>query len=286
MPPKVQITALHGYAGQYKEIANRIKNERDDEALEFAAQEMAKKIKSNAVLVPAPSSSGTNKAMFILAHKIAKHVGDRYVVVVMEVVKRKYPVPKSHLLRKQGRRPLTPEAQAASMYVTKQLSDSANIIVIDNVVSGANTIKGMAMALGRPIKALVYADASRHKIARRNPAQPLVVVISGSRNYQALEKIEQVIKTIPAGSIVLHGGAVGVDEYAHGVAKSLGLQIRVVLPNWEKYGRAAGPIRNKEMVSQADYVICFWNGKSAVTASTLKAAQKLGVEYQIVYDQE
>ena len=46
------------------------------------------------------------------------------------------------------------------------------------------------------------------------------------------------------------------------------------LPDWERYGKSAGPLRNKIMVDKADFIICFWNGKSRGTASTVRYASK------------
>ena len=45
-----------------------------------------------------------------------------------------------------------------------------------------------------------------------------------------------------------------------------------LIPDWEHFGRAAGPIRNKKMAEYADAVILFPGGKG--TASMLKEAQK------------
>lgn len=53
-----KIKSIHGYAGQYKEIANRIKNERDDEALDIAAQPRCK-----AISALSPHSSGASQPL-------------------------------------------------------------------------------------------------------------------------------------------------------------------------------------------------------------------------------
>ena len=41
----------------------------------------------------------------------------------------------------------------------------------------------------------------------------------------------------------------------------------------EKYGRAAGPLRNEKMVECADLVVAFWDGRSRGTKSLIKYAQ-------------
>jgi hypothetical protein len=43
--------------------------------------------------------------------------------------------------------------------------------------------------------------------------------------------------------------------------------------DWAKYGPAAGPIRNKEIIDACDVVIAFWDGKSKGTANSIKLAK-------------
>lgn len=42
--------------------------------------------------------------------------------------------------------------------------------------------------------------------------------------------------------------------------------------DWGKYGKAAGPIRNQEIVNVSDIVIAFWNKKSRGTKDTIDKA--------------
>ncbi len=48
--------------------------------------------------------------------------------------------------------------------------------------------------------------------------------------------------------VVVHGGAAGADSIAEKVAEQLGLDTEVHPANWRRYKRAAGPIRNREML--------------------------------------
>lgn len=49
-------------------------------------------------------------------------------------------------------------------------------------------------------------------------------------------------------SIVITGGAKGVDQAANNLAKSMELTCEVYEAQWSKYGNAAGPIRNRQMM--------------------------------------
>ena len=49
-------------------------------------------------------------------------------------------------------------------------------------------------------------------------------------------------------TLFIHGGCIGVDLIGVQVAKKLGFDILSMPANWKKYGRAAGPKRNIDMV--------------------------------------
>lgn len=47
--------------------------------------------------------------------------------------------------------------------------------------------------------------------------------------------------------------------------------------NWDKYDKTAGPIRNSEMVKQADALVACWNGKSKGTRNCINQALDNGI---------
>ena len=75
------------------------------------------------------------------------------------------------------------------------------------------------------------------------------VVVCGDR-FQGLyeEDIRREISSLPSDAIIIHGGCQGVDTLAGKIAIELGYIVEVYSANWSKYGKAAGPIRNKQMV--------------------------------------
>ena len=54
-------------------------------------------------------------------------------------------------------------------------------------------------------------------------------------------------------------------------------------PDWDRYGKAAGIIRNKDIVENSNMVIAFWDGKSKGTASSIELAKKMDKNLKIVY---
>lgn len=81
---------------------------------------------------------------------------------------------------------------------------------------------------------------------------------------------------------IVSGGAVGVDSCAAEYAKEKGIKLTVFLPQYERYGRAAPIMRNKEIVDYADKIIAFWDGRSKGTLSVIKYAEKTGKPCDII----
>lgn len=103
------------------------------------------------------------------------------------------------------------------------------------------------------------------------------IVVAGPRNYKNKKFIDWIMeKYIPKDSIVITGGASGVDFYANLWAKNnCSVEPIVVDAEWDKYGNAAGPIRNGKMASMGTHLLAFSNG-SRGTSDMIRAAKKLG----------
>ena len=107
------------------------------------------------------------------------------------------------------------------------------------------------------------------------------VVIAGSRNYndyvEAKKYIDFCISSIRKEHtiIILSGGCRGADLLGESYAKENGMKIERFPANWNKYGKSAGVIRNRQMAVTCDYVICFWDGASRGTKSMIELALKL-----------
>jgi len=51
---------------------------------------------------------------------------------------------------------------------------------------------------------------------------------------------------------------------------------------WNKFGKAAGPKRNKEMAIAADALIAFWDGKSRGTKNMIELAKQKGLKVKVI----
>lgn len=75
---------------------------------------------------------------------------------------------------------------------------------------------------------------------------------------------------------VFVGDADGLDRLVRTFCKHLNIPYTVFKADWGEHGRAAGPIRNKEMLqSGANILIAFPGGKG--TENCVKQAKELGI---------
>lgn len=77
------------------------------------------------------------------------------------------------------------------------------------------------------------------------------------KHYKRLQIIRDALQSLPVRFsvpekeiIIIHGAANGADNLCDRIGLSLGYEIRIISPAWEKYGKAAGPIRNRRMLDE------------------------------------
>jgi hypothetical protein len=81
---------------------------------------------------------------------------------------------------------------------------------------------------------------------------------------------------------LVSGGPRGVDYLGEKWANANGIKITRFYPDWNKYGKAAGPIRNGEMAKYADVLIAFHRNNSRGTANMIKQANEQGLMVYII----
>lgn len=116
------------------------------------------------------------------------------------------------------------------------------------------------------------------------------IVIAGSRGFEDYALMEKTLDRILDKQIepveLVSGHAKGADLLAERFAKENDLPIHIIKPDWKTYGRAAGPIRNRQMLDYAmeelSLVVAFWDGKSKGTKNTINTAKSLGIPVEII----
>lgn len=109
-------------------------------------------------------------------------------------------------------------------------------------------------------------------------------IIAGSSKGITFEQTMTAITECPWEiTSVVSGRASGVDEYGETFAV-IGryLPLHVYPADWERYKKAAGPIRNKEMAENAEALLAVWDGKSPGTKNMINTARKLKLMVHII----
>jgi len=112
--------------------------------------------------------------------------------------------------------------------------------------------------------ALTEYTSDKEATSADNKIDGMKVIVAGSRSFddQALmDKWIRRMKTIGIEEIV-SGHAKGADACGELVALNQDINLRLFPADWNQHGKAAGPIRNREMADYADMAIVFWDGKS------------------------
>lgn len=107
------------------------------------------------------------------------------------------------------------------------------------------------------------------------------IVIGGYRNFDNYEIFKNFVDLCIGDKseiTILSGHCKGVDLMGERYAKEKGFALEIYPADWKKYGRAAGPIRNRQMVENADSVIAFVSETASGTKKLIENAKKLNKE--------
>jgi len=110
------------------------------------------------------------------------------------------------------------------------------------------------------------------------------ILVCGSRSWQDKEAIRDYLVRHGA-TCVVEGAARGADNLAHEVATELGIENRRYPADWNTHGKAAGFIRNQQMLDQErpDLVLAFWDGETSHgTQDMVRRATAAEVEVTVV----
>lgn len=111
--------------------------------------------------------------------------------------------------------------------------------------------------------------------------------VVGSRDFNNSELVDNFISTLPYDSVIVSGGARGVDTWAIDAAMRYRLRYREYYPKkFDDKGNYKGHHvlfdRNTSIIDQSHMVVAFWNGSSKGTADSINKAKSQGKEVIIV----
>jgi predicted Rossmann-fold nucleotide-binding protein len=106
------------------------------------------------------------------------------------------------------------------------------------------------------------------------------VLVCGGRNFRSPAQVWRALDDLHARhgfTALMQGGASGADAMARDWATTKpAIQRFVCRADWDKHGRAAGPIRNARMLEwQPDMVVAFPGGRG--TENMVAQAERAGV---------
>jgi hypothetical protein len=90
------------------------------------------------------------------------------------------------------------------------------------------------------------------------------LIIAGSREFKSLKAVGDALckfrTEYPDFHIteIVSGGARGADRLGEEVARNTGLTVKVFPAEWNKHGKAAGPIRNAAMAEYGDALLALF----------------------------
>lgn len=111
-------------------------------------------------------------------------------------------------------------------------------------------------------------------------------IIAGSRtiNVKAwfIQDLLEHFDILKKTDVIVSGGAEGIDKcgefFALDIKTMDGTEIAVKQfpADWDKHGKSAGVIRNKQMAEYADMLLLIWDGESKGSANMKLEMKKLG----------
>jgi len=104
-------------------------------------------------------------------------------------------------------------------------------------------------------------------------------IIAGSRSITDMTTVQEAITR--SGweekiTEVVSGNAVGVDRLGEMWAMRKNIRVKRFLAEWDRYGKSAGMIRNREMAEYGDALILVWDGESKGSRNMMEIMNKLG----------
>lgn len=113
------------------------------------------------------------------------------------------------------------------------------------------------------------------------------IIVAGGRDFSDYAKLEsevtEIISSYRIGDdiTIISGHCRGADMLGEQLANKYSIPIKIFPANWDKHGKSAGYIRNRQMAEYASdgdsigILVAFWDGKSKGTKSMID----LGLQY-------
>lgn len=112
------------------------------------------------------------------------------------------------------------------------------------------------------------------------------VAVIGSRGYdnyeEFKEKLKYYVSNLKSVTFVSGGAKSGADHLIKKFCKEFNYELKEYLPDWEKFGKSAGMIRNQYIIDDSDYLIAFWDEMSKGTKNSIERAEYKQIPIRII----
>lgn len=114
------------------------------------------------------------------------------------------------------------------------------------------------------------------------------VIIAGSRDFgdyvMLCKHCDRLLsqKVATHQIVIISGAARGADTLGERYAHERGYAVEKYPADWNRDGKAAGPIRNAQMAKVADALIAFWDGNSRGTQNMIDLARLKPLPFRVV----
>lgn len=100
------------------------------------------------------------------------------------------------------------------------------------------------------------------------------IIVTGGRDFDDYALLEEILEAFNT-AVIIQGGATGADALARKYADTMGIRCYTEKAEWDKYKRAAGPIRNGVMLdSYPDAIIVAFPGGNGTEDCIAQALAK------------
>lgn len=121
------------------------------------------------------------------------------------------------------------------------------------------------------------------------------IIVAGTRTFSDYEllrnKLDDFISKLKQKYpdkqvVIITGAAKGADQLGSFYARNHNIPLKEFQADWTTYGKAAGPIRNQQMLDYALHeipvLIVFWDGESRGTKNMMNIAKRHNVQTETV----
>lgn len=111
------------------------------------------------------------------------------------------------------------------------------------------------------------------------------VAIVGSRDFEDPGRVRRAVRRyvsgLEPGTVIVSGGARGVDTWAEQAADDFGFDKRIHKAFWDQDGKSAGFRRNVRVAHDCDRMVAFWNGRSRGTRHVMQKARDVQKDVEV-----